>query len=76
MLPTLSKRKSQKPEHQTKTSKDAYVSVLRAKRVDHFSVIIEDNGPGIPSEIREDILQPFFTTKDVGKGPASECQLL
>ena len=31
-------------------------------------MIIEDNGPGIPSEIREDILQPFFTTKDVGKG--------
>lgn len=25
-------------------------------------------GPGIPPEIREQIMQPFFTTKDVGKG--------
>ena len=24
---------------------------------------VEDNGPGIPKEIREDIMQPFFTTK-------------
>lgn len=31
-----------------------------------FSVI--DSGPGIPPEIRNKILQPFFTTKDVGKG--------
>ncbi|NEP45604.1 MAG: GHKL domain-containing protein, partial [Okeania sp. SIO2H7] len=29
---------------------------------------IEDNGPGIPEEIREDIFNPFFTTKPPGKG--------
>lgn len=27
-----------------------------------------DSGEGIPKEIREKIFQPFFTTKDVGKG--------
>ena len=29
---------------------------------------IEDSGPGIPQDAREKILEPFFTTKDVGKG--------
>ncbi|HHV86571.1 MAG TPA: ATP-binding protein, partial [Petrimonas sp.] len=27
-----------------------------------------DNGPGIPSEIREQIFIPFFTTKENGSG--------
>ncbi|RZA08140.1 MAG: GHKL domain-containing protein, partial [Proteobacteria bacterium] len=27
-----------------------------------------DNGPGVPPEIRDKILQPFFTTKAPGKG--------
>lgn len=27
------------------------------------SIKIEDNGPGIPKEIQEKVLQPFFTTK-------------
>ena len=29
---------------------------------------IEDDGPGIPDEIKLRIFEPFFTTKDVGKG--------
>ncbi len=31
-------------------------------------VEIEDNGPGIPQEIKNRILEPFFTTKPMGKG--------
>jgi signal transduction histidine kinase len=31
-------------------------------------VRVVDNGPGIPSEIKENIFDPFFTTKPVGKG--------
>lgn len=32
------------------------------------SITVEDDGPGIPSEAREKILQPFFTTKSHGTG--------
>jgi len=32
------------------------------------SIKIEDNGPGIPEEIKDNILQPFFTTKKGTQG--------
>lgn len=35
---------------------------------DHFTISIEDTGPGIPPEIMDKIFDPFFTTKDVGVG--------
>jgi C4-dicarboxylate-specific signal transduction histidine kinase len=31
-------------------------------------ISVTDSGPGIPSNILEKIMTPFFTTKDVGKG--------
>jgi len=31
-------------------------------------VEIEDNGPGMPEEVRKRVFEPFFTTKDVGVG--------
>jgi two-component system sensor histidine kinase PilS (NtrC family) len=31
-------------------------------------IYVEDNGPGIPNEIRDRIFDPFFTTKDHGTG--------
>lgn len=37
---------------------------------DEDSIVVEiaDNGPGIPAEIQPRIYEPFFTTKDVGRG--------
>jgi GAF domain-containing protein len=34
----------------------------------HITIEIEDNGPGIPDEIKDKILQPFFTTKKGTQG--------
>ena len=31
-------------------------------------ISIRDNGPGIPQEIKERVLEPFFTTKKEGTG--------
>jgi signal transduction histidine kinase len=34
----------------------------------YIGISIEDNGPGIPPEIRTKIFEAFFTTKPVGEG--------
>jgi len=31
-------------------------------------VVIEDNGPGMPEEVRRRIFEPFYTTKAIGEG--------
>jgi signal transduction histidine kinase len=49
-------------------SPDGHICV-RASQSDGFcTVTVEDDGPGIPPDLQEKILQPFFTTKSQGTG--------
>ena len=44
------------------------VTVRTKKLKDKIEISVEDNGGGIPSDIKEKIFQPFFTTKPTGEG--------
>jgi two-component system, NtrC family, sensor kinase len=44
------------------------VIVSTKKSGDKIEITVKDNGPGIPSEFKDKIFQPFFTTKPTGSG--------
>jgi two-component system, NtrC family, sensor histidine kinase HydH len=50
------------------TPRGGHVNVTAVQENGRLSVLVEDDGPGIPSALREKILQPFFTTKSQGTG--------
>lgn len=54
-----------------KASGDDYAPVITVKAIlngDNFEIWIEDNGIGIPEEVRQRLFTAFFTTKPVGEG--------
>jgi signal transduction histidine kinase len=42
---------------------EAFVDVRLQTQGDIHRIVIADNGPGIPEELREEVFRPFFTTK-------------
>ncbi len=47
---------------------DRWVEVEFVKNQNHFIIQVKDSGPGIPTDVVEKIMSPFFTTKTTGKG--------
>jgi two-component system NtrC family sensor kinase len=44
------------------------IDIETASNETTYTIRISDNGPGIPTDLRERIFEPFFTTKPVGSG--------
>jgi signal transduction histidine kinase len=59
-------RNLEKTEDEEPKTGESYKPKLTVRTVSDGNAVnieIEDNGPGIPGEIKDSILQPFFTTK-------------
>ena len=44
------------------------VTLTTKKQADQVVIEVEDNGTGMPEQVKEKIFQPFFTTKPTGEG--------
>ncbi|MBA2405973.1 MAG: GHKL domain-containing protein [Bdellovibrionales bacterium] len=51
-----------------KNDKQPWIEVCYQQGPDALDIFISDSGPGVPEGIREKIMEPFFTTKDVNQG--------
>jgi two-component system NtrC family sensor kinase len=47
---------------------DPVITIRTKAFKERVEVEIEDNGPGMPEQVKQRIFEPFFTTKPVGKG--------
>src|SRR6267143_1394777 len=47
---------------------DGVLTVRTAASQEGVTIVVEDNGPGIPAEHLRQVFDPFFTTKAVGEG--------
>ncbi|HEX4010547.1 MAG TPA: EAL domain-containing protein [Solirubrobacteraceae bacterium] len=50
------------------TSRRGRIHISTRLDHDHVVIAISDDGPGVPIALQERIYEPFFTTKQVGKG--------
>lgn len=53
---------------QNKSSYLPQLKICTRQKGDHVSLSIEDNGPGVPKEIKDKLMMPFFTTKKAKEG--------
>ena len=48
--------------------KRIWINVSKNDKDNSLTLAVYDNGPGVPEADRENIFNPFFTTKDIGEG--------
>ena len=44
------------------------ITITTAEDTGYAVIVVTDNGPGIPEDVRPYIFDPFFTTKEIGEG--------
>ncbi|MGE3608054.1 MAG: PAS domain S-box protein [Bacteriovoracaceae bacterium] len=44
------------------------INLILSYTDDSLELVVEDNGKGIPKDLRDKIFEPFFTTKEINKG--------
>jgi two-component system NtrC family sensor kinase len=44
------------------------ITITTGAEDDHYAIVVSDSGVGIPTHLRDRVLEPFFTTKPVGAG--------
>lgn len=52
----------------TKSIAHPRIEVTLKRDKSHYVIAVSDNGEGISSENSKKVMEPFFTTKDIGKG--------
>jgi two-component system sensor histidine kinase RegB len=50
------------------TSPGGSVTVSASRRADRVSISVEDDGAGMPEDVRQRAVEPFFTTRPSGQG--------
>lgn len=50
------------------TLDDRWIDITVTAVGDQMQMMITDSGPGIPEDVAKKLMQPFFTTKEIGKG--------
>lgn len=51
-----------------KNDEAPWIEVVYQYGPDALDIYVSDSGPGVPEEIRNKIMEPFFTTKEVNQG--------
>ncbi|MGE0495982.1 MAG: sensor histidine kinase [Vulcanimicrobiota bacterium] len=49
-------------------SDERQVHIAAHAQPDQLQLTVEDSGPGVPAELREQVFEPFFTTRPSGEG--------
>lgn len=54
--------------NECKENEEGLLRIRTSQQKETVEILFEDNGPGIPRDIREKVFLPFFTTKPIGRG--------